>query len=529
MSNIDTRITEVTVYPDRARVTRRGEVTVEPGSHRLEIVGLPLGLDTASVRAAARGTARARLLGVDVRRSFHVETPDEVVRQLEHDVEALQDRISLLQAEGERLGTERAALQGLQSATDVYARGLAFSRTTPADQMALFDRLQERAATLDEQRQSLSATLRDLERKLDKLQKELKQLRSARSKERYGAVVEVGVLEGGNLTLELTYVISRASWTPLYDMRLSADGAVLEAGYLAQVVQSTGEEWADVALTLSTARPALAGLLPKLEPWYVRPISPPPPPQARAMLSRAAAPEILGSGVPAAMEELVLAEAGPVYDAEAVVATVETAGAAVTYVLPARATVPPDGAPHKVTVARYPLAPHLDYVSAPKLAEAAYRRAKVANDSAYTLLPGLVNLFAGDEFIGGTKLELTAPGGEIELYLGVDDRVRVKRELKGREIDKKLLTDKRRLWYAYEIEVENLLGEVVKLTLHDQIPVPGHEEIKVRLETAEPKPTSESDLGLLEWSLTLAPQEKRIVRFGFVVEHPRTLTVIGLP
>jgi len=222
-------------------------------------------------------------------------------------------------------------------------------------------------------------------------------------------------------------------------------------------------------------------------------------------------------------------EVKAVREAEPVTATVEAVGAAVTYILPAATTIPPDGAPHKVTVARYPLTPDVDYVSAPKLVEAAYRRAKVANDSAYTLLPGTANLFAGDEFIGSTELELTAPGGEIELYLGVDDRVRVKRELERRDVDKKMLSDRRRLSYGFEIEVENLLDQEVTLTLHDQIPVSRHEHIKVRLESAHPKPASESDLGLLEWGLVLAPGEKHTVRFDFMVEHPRTMRFGGLP
>ncbi len=525
MSTIQTAISAVTVYPDRARVTRRGEATVEPGMHRLEISDLPLALDPASVRAAARGTARARLVGVDVGRVFFADTPEEKVRQLEHEVEALQDKISSLDAEREGLVAERSALQGLQGATDVYARGLAFGKTTPEAQMALFSSLRERATGLDEQLQALKLARRDQQRLLEKLEKELKQLRSARGKERYSAAVEVEVAKGGSLTLEVTYVVSGASWTPLYDMRLSADGAELEAGYLAEVAQSTGEEWAGVALTLSTARPALAGTLPKLDPWYLYTARPP----VRKGISRAA---MAPPPAPAALDRFAataVAEEAVMYEAEEVMATVETAGAAVTYVLPAAATIPPDGAPHKVTVARYPLAPNLDYVSAPKLVEAAYRRAKVANDSAYTLLPGPANLFAGEEFIGTTELELTAPGGELELYLGVDDRVRVKRELKRRDVDKKLLGDRRRLSYSYEIELENLLEKEVALTLHDQIPVPQDEQVKVQLEAIVPKPSSQSDLGLLEWELTLAPREERTVRFDFVVEHPRSMRIDGLP
>jgi uncharacterized protein (TIGR02231 family) len=144
-------------------------------------------------------------------------------------------------------------------------------------------------------------------------------------------------------------------------------------------------------------------------------------------------------------------------------------------------------------------------------------------------LPGPANLFAGDEFIGATRLELIAPGGELELTLGVDDRVKVERELKRREVDKKFVGDRRRIRYGYEVTLENLLPVAAQLLLHDQLPVARHEEIKVKLETADPKPTEQTELGLLDWSLTLAPGEKRVVRFDFTVEHPRAMQVAGLP
>jgi uncharacterized protein (TIGR02231 family) len=216
-------------------------------------------------------------------------------------------------------------------------------------------------------------------------------------------------------------------------------------------------------------------------------------------------------------------------EAEVAMATVDTSGAAVTYHVDGAVTVPADGAPHKVAVATFELTPDLDYVSAPKLAEAAYRRAKVVNDSPYTLLPGAVNLFAGDEFVGATALELIAPQGEIELYLGTDDRVKVERELARREVDKKLIGDKRRLHYAYEITLENLLQVEAKVALHDQIPVGRHEDIKVKLMSVKPEPSEQSELNLLDWELELAPGEKQIVRFDFTVEHPRGMRVVGLP
>ena len=531
MTELRTTVTVVAVYPDRARVTRGGTATLEPGSHRLEMPELPLTLDPASVRASARGTARARLLGVDVRRDFYVETPAERVRELEGQVEALQDEMRGLDARTELLKREQTVLGELAGQTETYARGLAYGKIGAEAQMALLDDLRGRAEGLNATLLDLAVRRRDLDRRLQKLRSELEQLRGSRGRERYTAVVEVEVVQAGDLNIELTYVVSGAGWQPLYDVRLleTDERQALEVGYLAQVTQRTGEDWDDVALTLSTARPALAETLPELDPWYVGPVY---------AQERRAAPrmmEMAALAAPPAMEAM-LAGAEPEakmlaedVGAEVVTATVEASGAAVTYQVPGIVTVPADGAPHKVTVARFELTPELDYVAAPKLVEAAYRRARVTNDSPHTLLPGPANLFTGDEFVGTTGLELVAPQGEIELYLGADDRVKVGRELKQREVDKRFIGDKRRLSYGYEITLENLLPAEAKVTLHDQIPVPRHEDIKVKLGSAEPKPAEQTELNLLDWELTLAPGEKQAVRFDFTVEHPRGMSLVGLP
>ena len=274
-------------------------------------------------------------------------------------------------------------------------------------------------------------------------------------------------------------------------------------------------------------RPALAATLPELEPWYIQPVAPMPVRERRA----AARPEALAAAMPA--EELGIArdyEVPPeLYGAQVVEAQVETSGATVTYHVPGTVSIPADGAAHKVTVAAIALTPKLDYVAAPRLVEAAYRRAIVHNDSPYTLLPGAANLFAGDEFFGATSLELTGPGGEIELYLGIDDRLKVERELVKREVDKRLIGGKRRLRYAYELRLENGLPREAHLEVHDQIPVSRHEDVKVRLSNTHPEPSEHSELNLLEWALDLDAGDKAILRYDFSVEYPSEMMVSGLP
>jgi uncharacterized protein (TIGR02231 family) len=525
MTSLETQVTAVVVYPDRARVTRQGQAQLENGLHQIEIAGLPVRLNPDSARAAARGTARARLLGLQVQRTFYTETPTEQVRLLEEQLEAAQDELSALEAQIARIAENRARLDSLAGHTRQYARALAAGKTTVVAQLDFFDALRQSAARLDEENLSLQVQKRGLERRLQQLKQQLDQLRSARPRERYSALVEVEVTQPGELAVELSYVISGAGWTPLYDLRLSEAGEkpLLEVGYLAQVSQQSGEAWQEVSLTLSTARPALASRLPELEPWYIEPVR--ALPLGEEVMQKGAAMRAVPAAAPMAMA-MDAVERAPAAEAHA---TVEQSGAAVTYLVPGKVTIPPDGAQHKVVVARYPLSPQLDYVSAPPIVQAAYRRAKVANDSPFTLLPGKANLFAGDDYIGSTSLELTASQGELELYFGADDRIKVERELKRRDVDKSLIGGKRRLHYGYEIKLENLLGGQATLILHDQIPVPRHEEIKVRLDSIDPKPAEQTALNLLRWELTLLPKEKRSIHFEFTVEYPQSLDVFGLP
>jgi uncharacterized protein (TIGR02231 family) len=137
-------------------------------------------------------------------------------------------------------------------------------------------------------------------------------------------------------------------------------------------------------------------------------------------------------------------------------------------------------------------------------------------------------LFVGEEYIGAARLELVAPQGKMELYLGTEDRIKVERKLKRREVDKRLIGGKRLVHYGYEVEIKNLLPSQVKITLRDQIPLGRHEDIKTRLESSLPKPIEQTDLNLLTWEFSLASQEKRLVRFDFVVEYPQDMEVIGL-
>ncbi len=533
MTSLDTVITEVVVFSDRARVTRRGSLTLETGVHSIEVANLPLALQPDSVRAAGGGTARAALLGVEVRRVYFSETPVAEVQALEHEIEALTTQDKALADQAEAATVRAGFARGLSDkATEQLARGLAFGRAEIDRGAVLIDFVQQQLAQAQSTLRDLALQRQTLQRQLTKLNNDLQSKRSAQPRERYSAFIEVKVTQPGELNIELTYMVAQARWSALYDLRFEeTQEPVVQVGYLGQVTQSTGEDWLNVALTLSTARPALTTVKPELKPWYIQEVLPPMKRQAQSRAMFAAGAPLPAPAIQAEQAVGAIPDAEPqsFQALDVPEAAVESRGATVTFKLAQPVAVPSDNSPHKVNIAAVSLTPKLDYLSVPKLAEAVYRRATLTNRSEYLLLPGQANLFVDGDFIGTLTLDRVAPNEEFDLALGVDERVVVMRELKAREVDKKLIGDRRRIRVAYEIEVRNLRDRAIDLEIRDQLPVSRHEQIKVKLEAVEPKPIEQTELNELIWKLSPAANGQHVCRFDFTIEHPASMQVMGLP
>ena len=518
-------IKKVTVYPDRARVACAGTCTVDKHTQSITFDDLPLSLELDSVRVGGRGTARVRLQGVDINRQYYEQAPAASVRKLEAQIEAIEDEQRLLADAKAGWEAQMAYLDGLRQATSEYAKGFARGRMTIADQVSLAGSLHARDQEVRKELRAIDTQSRELQRRLQKLVKELEALRAAQPRQRYQAVVEVEVLQAGEFQPTLTYIVRQASWQPLYDVRLVEDdnGRFLAIDALAQIKQNTGQDWSAVSLVVSTARPALNQRLPELKPWFIDEYKPVPPPQP---LPRSKAQPVRAM---AAMADVVTeTPLTASVAAEVVVAEVQDSGTAVSFIVPGKIDIPSDGSPHKTTVGQHRFDAQVDYLAIPKHTDAVYRRAKVVNASQGPLLAGQVNLFVDDVFIGRSRLDYTPADGEVKLLLGVEERLTIERELIKREVDKRRLRDERQLRYGYRIKLQNLMPTQVQLMVEDQIPVSRHEQIKVKLEDVKPAPAKQTELNLIQWSLQLDADAKTSILYEYSVQHPRSLDVRGL-
>ncbi|MGW0434235.1 DUF4139 domain-containing protein [Micromonospora sp. NPDC003197] len=534
---IDAPIVAVTVYPDRARVTRRGTVSLPAGEHRVRIGPLPLDLHRDSIRVG--GTGPATVLGVDVVTHHHDRSPDSAVAELEEQRWTVTVELTEL-ADADAVERQRAEFLGTlaQRAGGTYARALATGDASPADVGAFADSVADQLAESRARQRELTERRKRAEERRAAIERKLTTLTGSKRPDRLAAEVTVAVGAADvasspadadavavEVELELSYVVNGAGWRSSYDLRLVDE--TLTLSWFGLVTQRTGEDWPECELLLSTARPSAAATVPELDPWYLDRFRPVPPPPVQTF---GAMQPMSMSAQPAGAPPVAPAPAGAARTSARVkesVATVEQGVAAATY-RPARpVAVPADGSAHRATVAVLEMPTKLDYLTAPVRAEEAHLRATVVNGSTHTLPAGPASVFHGGDFVAATKLPRWAPGEEVELALGLDDRVRVERVLARRSDTKATLGSTRRREVEYRITVANHTPRSAAVTVLDQLPVSRDEGVVVRELRLEPAPTERSDLGRLSWRLQLAPGESREIHVGLRVELAKGVELVG--
>ncbi len=525
MLDIEAPIIEVTVYSDRALVIRREKVELEVSEHELRVNNLPQFLRD-SLRAAGRGTAGIRILNVDVTTAFRSRPPEAELVTLQDELERLTQKQQLLEARKSALNDRRQWLRALGEQSRDFAKGLARGQMKPQDCADFFSFAANQALQDAESAQSIETELEHVQQEVQAKKRELAQLQGNLLPDRLAAIVTVSLAEAGEFELELSYLVMGASWHPQYDVRVQmADEkgtGEVELTYVGVVQQTTGERWENVGLSLSTARPGLAAVLPELDPWYLNVYTPPVPGPLRAAQPRIASM----SGMPGdqhasfavqpmAMSAIGLADEGSfdqmqkeqihekeLRTADVATATVEQTGTALIFRVGRSVDIPSDNSPHKTTIARDNLPSVFDYVSAPLLDEQVHLRASIENTTERVLLNGDANIFLSSEYVGTTKVKTTAPMEKFKVFLGIEDNIKVKRELIERNVEKgnALQGNIRRISYAYRISVQNV----------------------------QPTPTERTKLELLTWKFSLAADGEQKIEYRFVVEHPQDVRVIGL-
>lgn len=520
----DSQPSRVVVYANQARVTREVQVRLDRGTHEVVLTGLPATLIGGSVAADVTGNARSA--GVDLARVTATEAADARVAALLEQREALSaERRTLLdQEESARAALAWLANARTQSSTALSAQLLGADQG-PRTAEALQAELSRREEAALAERRRAERARREVEERIAAIDREHRALGSAAT-DAYTATVRVRVERSGTVGVQLSYGVANASWTPRYDIRGTASSGEVEVALSAEVSQQSGEDWSEVTLAVSSARPDRGTDAPELDPFWLRR----PVPQRSLTRSVAKKSMAMAEMDDMAYEEEAFAGAPappPPAPMEVVEAQVETQLMATTFTVEDAVALPSDGTSRRVRLTTAPMEAELTHVAVPRLAQRVYLVGEVTNTAGFPLLAGEAGVFLDQDYLGLLQVDTVAPGESLDVAFGVDDRVRIERvPAQLKEGDAGLFGKRARSSWRWKLAVTNAHDRPVTVEVREQVPVTTLKEVEVALLPQQGGPAvAPDDEGLMHWTVDVGAKGETGFTWGYRVDHPAELAL----
>ncbi len=525
----------VTVYPSGAEVTRVTEAHLLAGETTLILEDLPGELDAQSIRVEGAGGVGLEIGSVDSKLVYLPTAAQDAERKS-------------LEKEIESLGDERQALDQTLSDADYQKRlllSLADKQLVPSSDEkskavdavqlgSLLDLVSAKLNVISKTIHEAQIRQRDIDKQVNELNNKLAGIAPTQVA-RMQVAVHLTAPAETNGTFKVKYRVGNAGWAPFYDARLTTpeknEKSRIELVRRAEVMQSTGESWDNVALTLSTARPLGATSAPDLWEEEIQIYEPLTARMKKESDGRAGNAIQLSapSTLERTLQDLRSDDVGAPAPAEQKQAVVEMAGFQALYGIQGRVSVDNSGTSKKVRIATDDYDATLNALVVPKLDASAYLTSAFTIKGEAPMLPGTVNLYRDGVFMGQGALPLLSPDEEAKLGFGADDLIKVKRaEVKRKKGEEGLISTSNVEERAWDIVVKNLHAATIPVTVIDQLPFSANEKITVE-PMAQMTPPTEKDLnkrrGVLAWRFDLESKAENTIKFGYKVTWPQNMQV----
>jgi uncharacterized protein (TIGR02231 family) len=537
---LSSSIRRVTVYSDRALVTREATAGLKAEPTVLAFKHLPGWVDDASVRAA---TSAGRILDVRVSRSYLARATDPGYRKAEADARDLTARMGALDDEMEVLAAQAKQVEDIKVFSleklgkDVVVSNVGigtYGGVVEFVSKTLRETARARRAAVAE-REVLVPEIEAASRRVEEL-KALTQL-----EETTVYVTAQGAAPApSEAAVQLTYMLPGATWEPVHEVRVTeTDPSSVEVTSFAVVTQASGEDWTHAELSFSTQSSTAAVRIPELSALTLgdTPAAAQFTERQSASFSRAEAAfkgqnHLWNKRLQAAeqgenFEEIYRTnfEALQVVQSKTVqiFQSLQQRGTTAQFRAMSATNVRADGRAVRVPMGRARLQAKEVIVAAPEQSLNAALTLEMRNESGQPLLPGNVALYRGGAFLGMTTLDFVADGESFALFLSVADQLKLSRAL-DRKHSALVRKQRTQMQLAFVVTVENLSQKPISLTLADRVPVSEEKEIVISGVKISPDQKPDSK-GILRWQLTLQPKETRKVEIEYQIEYPPTLVL----
>jgi len=537
--SLESKVVRVTVYSDRARLTRQAAAQAS-GTEPVVFAfhGLPGWVDDGSVQVSA---SSGRILDVRAERKFLARANDASWRRAEAEYKAMERQLAALRDELAVLDAQRAQIETIR----------AFSQTK-VRQDAMIGNVQVKTyadvlAFISESLRATARARREVLEKIDALtpefeaaSKRLEDVRALMKLEETTVLVTLQPAAPGALTLELTYMLPGVTWEPLHELRVSsADPGAVELVTYASVSQTSGEDWGNAEISFSTQSSTQSVHIPELEALTLGDTQMATRVMTQEVSSFARAQNAfvnqsqLWNTVRVRSSKRVSAKYEEVYKTNfeylqmvqgrtvTLFASLEKRGTTAHFHAQRVQSVRGDGHPVRLLIGRARLSAVRRTVAAPEQSLNAAVTLFMTNTADWPLLPGKVARYLDGTFLGMTEVDFIAKGEQFSLFLAVADHLKISRQL-DRKQSALVRKTRTQMQVAFIVTVENLAAEPATFTLADRIPVSENREIRVDRVAVVPAAKPDSQ-GIVRWDVTLKPGERREFRVGYQLEYPNEL------
>lgn len=501
-------VEEVRVFLYGAEITRRMVVDAKKGGNTATFEGLPENIRPESVNASVENGGKLVSVDYQIDNTAGPKKSKEI-SELKKRLDKVNDSIKV---EKNKLRELRSEERFLESNSKIGGK----------DGLKLDD-LKEIEAYQIERRSAINASKISIEDKLEDLNEEKDRIVRDLGKFSLDNVTSSGRIDvefasdsEAKVNIRVSYFIDNARWYPYHEIRMKEIDAPVLLSMKGKIIQTTGEDWNNVKVRLSTGNPMLGNDQPILYPWYIDIRMP----EKRMVTLVSSDMRLQSKSMPAE------AESEEMYmDMRAAsVAQVQEAQTTVEFVLPASIDVPSTTKPTKVEISDHVLDAEFYYYCVSKLDTDAFLIAKIEGWESLNILAGEVSIFQENDYVGKTHIDPSVMDDNMEISLGRDKGIIVTRERGKNLTSKGFIGKNKKVVREWMITIRNTRSKDITLKLLDQLPIPTNSSI-----TVEPLEVSgaerDEQTGQLTWTLNIPAggSEKKTIRYE--VSYPKNATV----
>ncbi|MCL2502029.1 MAG: DUF4139 domain-containing protein [Bacteroidales bacterium] len=509
------KLEEATVFFRGAELTHTAGATLVKGDNEILIEGLSPNVDVGSLKIKTTNSVVVSAFEFSIDYLSASKAGASALKMIEDSIAVYQAALDKVNIDIKINTNMIVQLQeGIAKNVSGSERGLGIDELIKA-----LDYYKSKSEVLEMNQVVFNQKKRRLEESIKKLQAQYNQESTKGNKTSGVLRLSLSAPSATHSALTITYYTPAASWVPYYDINIAATDKPVAIVSKSKVRQTTGLDWERVRLRLSTASPSSGKTAPLFSVWFLEPIQ--FVARSGSMMMQNTYSYDLAAPMMARM--IVEEQAEPPMSMDDFVSRSEQL-AGMVYAIDLPYTIPGNGKEQNIELQKKEAIAEYKYYCAPKLDSETYLLAELLDWEKLDLLSGRANLTYDDTYVGETYIDAGTTQSRLNLTLGTDKRVSVKREKMQDFSSTRLLGNDVLQVFTYRITVKNNQNRPVKMVLKDQYPISTQRNIEVTLRReTTPWTAHNEEVGVITWEEELAAGETKTYQISYSVKYPKDM------